>query len=233
MNIFEEYLNKITALILKNQNFLKLDNLNKFKGIVVESPPTEFNFDLSCNAGLVLGKINKINPKELANIIKDLILKNLKDFEKVEIAGPGFLNLKLTNKFLNSNINKILENKESYGKKNSNKTYNIEFVSANPTGPMHVGHCRGAIYGDVLANLLKFNGNKVTKEYYVNDYGNQIKNFAKSVFLRIREIKYNEKFISQEDLYPGDYIIEIGKKIIDSNKNEKFDNFDESLKLLK
>ena len=233
MNIFEEYINKITALILKNQKFLKLDNLNNFKGIVVESPPVEFNFDLSCNAGLVLGKINKINPKELANKIKDLILKDLKDFEKIEIAGPGFLNLKLTNKSLISNINKILENRKSYGKKNSNNNYNIEFVSANPTGPMHVGHCRGAIYGDVLANLLKFNGNKVTKEYYINDYGNQIKNFAKSVFLRIREIKYNEKFILKEDLYPGEYIIEIGKKIIDSNKNEKFDNFDESLKLLK
>ena len=233
MNIFEEYINKITALILKNQKLLKLDNLNNFKGIVVESPPVEFNFDLSCNAGLVLGKINKINPKELANKIKDLILKDLKDFEKIEIAGPGFLNLKLTNKSLVSNINQILENRKSYGKKKSKNNYNIEFVSANPTGPMHVGHCRGAIYGDVLANLLKFNGNKVTKEYYINDYGNQIKNFAKSVFLRIREIKYNEKFILKEDLYPGEYIIEIGKKIIDSNKNEKFDNFDESLKLLK
>jgi len=233
MNIFEEYINKITALILKNQKLLNLDNLNNFKGIVVESPPVEFNFDLSCNAGLVLGKINKINPKELANKIKDLILKNLKDFEKIEIAGPGFLNLKLTNKSLISNINKILENKKFYGKKNSSNNYNIEFVSANPTGPMHVGHCRGAIYGDVLANLLKFNGNKVTKEYYINDYGNQIKNFAKSVFLRIREIKYNENFILKEDLYPGEYIIEIGKKIIDSNKNEKFDNFDESFKLLK
>ncbi len=233
MNIFEEYINKITALILKNQKLLKLDHLNNFKGIVVESPPVEFNFDLSCNAGLVLGKINKINPKELANKIKDLILKDLKDFEKIEIAGPGFLNLKLTNKYLISNINKILENRKFYGKKDSKNNYNIEFVSANPTGPMHVGHCRGAIYGDVLANLLKFNGNKVTREYYINDYGNQIKNFAKSVFLRIREIKYNEKFILKEDLYPGEYIIEIGKKIIDSNKNEKFDNFDESLKLLK
>jgi len=233
MNIFEEYINKIASLILKNQKILKLDNLNNFKGVVVESPPAELNFDLSCNAGLVLGKINKINPKELANKIKNLILKDLKDFEKIEIAGPGFLNLKLTNKSLISNINQILENRKSYGKKNSNNNYNIEFVSANPTGPMHVGHCRGAIYGDVLANLLKFNGNKVTKEYYINDYGNQIKNFAKSVFLRIREVKYNEKFILKEDLYPGEYIIEIGKKIIDSNKNEKFDNFDESLKLLK
>ena len=226
MNIFEEYINKITALILKNQKLLKLDNLNNFKGIVVESPPTEFNFDLSCNAGLVLGKINKINPKELANKIKDLILKDLKDFEKIEIAGPGFLNLKLTNISLISNINKILKNKKFYGRKNSSNSYNIEFVSANPTGPMHVGHCRGAIYGDVLANLLKFNGNKVTKEYYINDYGNQIKNFAKSVFLRIREIKYNEKFILEKDLYPGEYIIEIAKKIVESNKKDKFDNFD-------
>ena len=115
MNIFEEYINKITALILKNQKLLKLDNLNNFKGIVVESPPVEFDFDLSCNASLVLGKINKINPKELANKIKDLILKDLKDFEKIEIAGPGFLNLKLTNKSLISNINQILENKKSYG----------------------------------------------------------------------------------------------------------------------
>ena len=93
---------------------------------------------------------------------------------------------------------------------------------------MHVGHCRGAIYGDVLANLLKFNGNKVTKEYYVNDYGNQIKNFVKSVYLRILEIKFNEKFNPNKDLYPGQYIIDIAEKIINVNKKEKFDNFDES-----
>ena len=233
MNIFEEYLKKINTLVDKNKEILKLDNLNNFRGIVVETPPEEFNFDLSCNASLVLAKINKINPKELANKMKDLILKNLSDFEKIDIAGPGFLNLKLTNKSLISNINKILENKKFYGKKNSNKNYNIEFVSANPTGPMHVGHCRGAIYGDVLANLLKFNGNNVTKEYYINDYGNQIKNFAKSVFLRIREIKYKEKFVLRENLYPGEYIIEIGKKIIDTNRNERFENFDQSFQLLK
>ena len=233
MNIFEEYIKKITDLISKNKQSLNLDNLNNFKGVVVESPPAEFNFDLSCNVGLLLGKINKINPIELSNRIKDLLIKELKDFEKVEIAGPGFLNLKLTKKSLILNINQILKNKESFGKKISNNNYNIEFVSANPTGPMHVGHCRGAIYGDVLANLLKFNGNKVVKEYYINDYGNQIKNFAKSVFLRIREIKYNERFIPKEDLYPGEYIIDIGKKIIESNKNEKFDSFDETLQLLK
>jgi len=233
MNIFEKYLNKINELIVKNQKILKLSNLNKFKGVVVEIPPSEFNFDLSCNICLVLGKINKINPKELANKIKDLILEDLKDFLNIEIAGPGFLNIKLSNDALIFNINKILKNRKNYGQKMSNDSYNIEFVSANPTGPMHVGHCRGAIYGDVLANLLKFNGNKVTKEYYINDYGNQISNFAKSVYLRIREIKYNEKFIPQKDLYPGNYIVEIGKKIIDSNKDQHFNDFDQSFSLLK
>ncbi len=233
MNIFGEYLSKITNLIDTNKKSLKLSHLNNFKGVVVENPPINFDFDLSCNVGLILGKINKINPQDLASKIKDLILKNLNDFDKIEIAGPGFLNFKLANESLISNINKIIKNKDFYGKQNSNKKYNIEFVSANPTGPMHVGHCRGAIYGDVLANLLIFNGNKVTKEYYINDYGNQIINFVKSVFLRIREIKYNEKFEVKEDLYPGKYIIEISKKIIESNKNKKFDNFETSLQLLK
>ena len=233
MNIFEEYLKKIKDLIIKNQKILKLSILNNFNGITVETPPSEFNFDLSCNASLVLGKINKINPKELANKIKDLLTVNLNDFNNIEIAGPGFLNLKLNNSALILNINKILKNRETYGKRNSNLKYNIEFVSANPTGPMHVGHCRGAIYGDVLANLLKFNGNNVTKEYYINDYGNQINNFTKSVFLRIREIKYNEKFVSNANLYPGEYIKEIAKKIINSHKYEVFDNFKNSFKLLK
>ena len=233
MNIFEEYLNKITDLILKNKSSLDLNDLNDFKNVTVETPPSEFNFDLSCNVALVLGKINKTNPRELAEKIKNLIIKNLNNFNKIEIAGPGFLNFELSKDSLIDNINKILKDKKNYGKKISNNTYNIEFVSANPTGPMHVGHCRGAIYGDVLANLLKFNGNDVTKEYYINDYGNQIKNFTKSVFLRIREIKYKEKFILSENLYPGDYIINIGKKIINSHTREKFDNFDVTFELLK
>ena len=117
MNIFEEYLDKIKSLIYKNKNLLNLDTLNNFKGITVETPPSEYNFDLSCNAGLVLGKINKINPKELAQKIKDLILKDLKDFENIEIAGAGFLNMKLSKKRIISNIKKILQNKDTFGKK--------------------------------------------------------------------------------------------------------------------
>ncbi len=233
MNIFKENEKKIKDLIKKNKKTLGLNVLGDFKSINIEIPPSDFDYDLSCNVCLVLGKINKINPLELANKVKKLILNQIKNFAVVDIAGPGFLNLKLDKKYLIKNIKKIIENKNDYGKKICNESYNIEFVSANPTGPMHVGHCRGAVYGDVLANLLKFNGNKVTKEYYINDYGNQIINFTKSVFLRIREIKYNEKFSNNDELYPGEYVIEIGKKIINSNKKQKFENFNRCFKMLK
>ena len=104
------------------------------------------------------------------------------------------------------------------------KKYNLEFVSANPTGPLHVGHCRGAIIGDVISNLLKFNGNDVTKEYYVNDYGGQIKNFTYSVYYRIIELTKNKTFPKKEDLYPGDYVIEIAKRIIKEKVIKDFDN---------
>ena len=199
----------------------------------LEVPPEHINFDLSSNVCLVLSKTNKINPNQLANKIKTFLLKDIKHFEIVEIAGPGFLNIKLSSEGLAKNINEIFKNKESYGSKKSNEIYNVEFVSANPTGPMHVGHCRGAVFGDVISNLLLFNGNKVIKEYYINDYGNQIKNFVKSVFLRIREIKFKEKFIYKEDLYPGEYVKEIALDIIKDNKGLDFDNFEKCFDKLK
>jgi arginyl-tRNA synthetase len=182
---------------------------------------------------MVLGKANKINPKDLAKKIKEIFLKKISNFSEVEIAGPGFLNIKLSKKALINNINSILENNKTYGSNKGSENYNIEFVSANPTGPMHVGHCRGAIFGDVLSNLLKFNGNKVTKEYYINDYGNQIKNFVESVYLRIHEIKYKKNFPKKENLYPGLYIKDIAKKIIDEEKNNNFEDFKKNFDFLK
>ena len=118
--------------------------------------------------------------------------------------------------------------------KNEKKNnYLVEFVSANPTGPFHVGHCRGAILGDVISNILIFNKHKVTKEYYVNDYGNQIINFTKSVYFRIKEILYKEPFPeNNEDLYPGDYIIDFAKNIINQIKNLDFNNFEKISKEL-
>ena len=233
MNIFENYLSKINRLIQQNKNTLELENIENLKNVNLEVPPEHFNFDLSSNISLVLSKVNKLNPKNLAENIKDLLLKNISDFETIEIAGPGFLNIKLSKKGMISNINNILKDKDNYGSRKSKKTFNIEFVSANPTGPMHVGHCRGAIFGDVLSNLLLFNGNKVIKEYYINDYGKQIESFVKSVFLRLREIKYKEKFVIKEDLYPGEYIKEIAKDIIKKNKNIKIENLEKLFNELK
>ena len=106
------------------------------------------------------------------------------------------------------------------------KKYNVEFVSANPTGPLHVGHCRGAILGDALSNLLIFNGHKIIKEYYVNDYGEQVKNFINSVYFRIIEILEGKEFPKNKDLYPGDYVIDIAKKIINNKTIKNFKNFE-------
>ena len=233
MNIFENYLKKINKVILDNQNLLNLNNIENIKNVNLEVPPSNFNFDLSSNIALVLSKANKINPGELAKTIKKLLSNNINHFEKIEIAGPGFLNIKLSKEGLLYNITNILNFRDTYGSKKSNQLYNIEFVSANPTGPMHVGHCRGAIFGDVLSNLLIFNGNKVVKEYYINDYGNQINNFVESVYLRIREIKYKEKFKLKDNLYPGNYIKEIALKILNERKNIKVDNFNDSFEELK
>ena len=233
MNIFEFYLSEISNLILSHKIDLKLKNLDNLKNVNLEVPPEQFNFDLSCNISLVLGKSNQLNPKNLASQLKDLFLSKIKSFASIEIAGPGFLNIKLTKLALIKNIESIFSNSQFYGSNKTNQNYNIEFVSANPTGPMHVGHCRGAIYGDVIANLLKFNGNKVTKEYYINDYGNQINNFVESVFFRIREIKHNEKFRLKENLYPGLYIKEIAQKILEKNKDYNFDNFEKTFSFLK
>ncbi len=233
MNIFENYLSKINNLILQNKDILKLKNFDNLHNINLEVPPEHFNFDLSSNISLILAKSNNLNPKNLALDLKNLLLNKIDHFENIEIAGPGFLNIKLSKKGMILNINEILANKENYGAKKSNDTFNIEFVSANPTGPMHIGHCRGAVFGDVLSNLLLFNGNRVIKEFYINDYGNQIKNFVESVYCRIREIKFNEKFVNKENLYPGVYIKEIAEKILRDNKSLKIDNFERSFENLK
>ena len=233
MNIFENYLSKINKVILDNKDNLKLSILENLDNINLEVPPTHFNYDLSSNVSIILAKTNKLNPISLAEDIKDLLLKKINHFEKIDTAGPGFLNIKLSKTAFIDIIEDIIKNKHTYGSKKSNKIYNIEFVSANPTGPMHVGHCRGAVFGDVLSNLLLFNGNKVIKEYYVNDYGNQIKNFVESVYLRIREIKYKEKFILRENLYPGEYIKEIANNIIKENKDINVENLNNSFDELK
>ena len=233
MNVLENYLEKTKKIILKKIKELNISENYNFESVNIEVPPTNFDFDLSCNIAMVLGKQIKENPKNLAEKIKKILLKECKDFDSVQVAGPGFINMRLNNSVLQNIIIGIYKDKNSYGSNKKNKKYNVEFVSANPTGPMHVGHCRGAVFGDVLSNLLKFNGNKVTKEYYVNDCGNQIKHFVESVFLRLREIKHKEKFKNEKDLYPGEYIIDIANKILKEKPDIDLNNFKNIYNLLK
>ncbi len=226
MNFFNIYLEKIKKTVIKNKKKLDIKELQILNKITVESPPEKFDCDFSTNISLVLGKSLKQDPRKLADKIKDILIDEIKHFSSIEIAGPGFLNIKLSNDawlFIMSNIEK---NKKTFGSNNKNNKYNIEFVSANPTGPLHIGHCRGAIFGDVLSNLLKFNGNKVTKEFYVNDYGKQMEDFSKSIFFRLKEIKYKVNFPNDSSLYPGEYIIEISKKILKNKPNINLDDFD-------
>ena len=229
MNIFDIYSEKIKTLVknLSKQNLIEIpDSLN---GINVDLPPEKFDCDISTNVAMVLSKSNKKPPIDLAKQLSELIKKNDKDISSIDVAKPGFINIKFNKSFWNNFLKEIIINQKEFGvnKKQKKKTYLVEFVSANPTGPLHVGHCRGAVIGDVISNILIFNQNKVIKEYYVNDYGNQIINFTKSVYFRIREILNNEKFPSDNpDLYPGDYLIDIAKNIISQKKKIKFDNFE-------
>ena len=220
MNLFSDYQKKIFNTLKKISKGNQVSIPSNFN-LTVDLPPKNQNADISCNAAMILAKANNMSPIKLAEILKKNLLNTYKEFKIIEIAGPGFLNISFHNNFWKYYLEKIIKLNSKYGSsKNKKKKYNIEFVSANPTGPLHVGHCRGAILGDVLSNLLVFNGNKVVKEYYVNDYGNQIKNFVLSVYYRILEIKKNKSFSNDTNLYPGPYIIDIAQKII----KDKLDN---------
>ncbi len=233
MNFFNTYLEKIKKTIIKNKKKLDFNDNQILNKIIVESPPENFDCDLSTNIALILSKKTNKNPRIIADKIKTILIGEIKQFSSIDIAGPGFLNIKLSNGAWLHIIKNIEKNKKSFGSNNKKKKYNIEFVSANPTGPLHVGHCRGAIFGDVLSNLLKFNGNKVVKEFYINDYGKQIDDFSKSIYFRLKQIKFNTEFPNDETLYPGNYIIDISKKILKNQPNINLENFDKIKTIIK
>tara|TARA_B100001123_G_C15295764_1_gene1019134 strand:+ start:347 stop:2077 length:1731 start_codon:yes stop_codon:yes gene_type:complete len=247
MNIYNIYREKIIKIITKANNDGLLILPEKLESINVDSPPQHFDSDISTNVAMSLSKINNLSPEELSKkIIK--LLKSVSEIDKIDFVKPGFINIKFKSSFWCDFLKEVVSNNNIYGVNlnEDKKNFLIEFVSANPTGPLHVGHCRGAILGDVLSNLLIFNKHQITKEYYVNDYGNQIIHFTKSVYYRIIEIKYNKKFpLNDPDLYPGDYVIDIAKNILKKNNKLDYENFDkisqdltklsvnESLKLIK
>ena len=184
--------------------------------IEIEVPANPDHGDYACNVAMILASQAKQNPRKIAQAIQE----NLNDMEgvieKVQIAGPGFLNFMIKDDLWRKILWNILDQKEKYGCLDigRGKKVQVEFVSANPTGPLHIGHARGAVVGDVLSNLLQTSGYRVSKEYYINDAGNQMNNLGKSVLYRYREL-LGEKIEFPESCYKGDYIKEISADIIE------------------
>jgi len=209
----------------KLQGIIKegLDKLNvdiELEKIVIENPKDNKHGDYSTNIALVLTKILKDNPMNIANKIAN----GIKDesIEKIEVAAPGFINIYLSKETLLSEINKIIKLGKNYGKNTigKNEKINIEYVSANPTGTLHIGHGRGAVYGDNLSRIMSFCGYDVTREYYINDAGNQMNNLGISIKERYKEVCGLECNLP-EDGYHGKEIIKIAKDIYQEHKDSK------------
>jgi arginyl-tRNA synthetase len=196
----------------------------------VEKPNEEKNGEISSNISLIIQKLVRENPIDIANKIV-LELKKCSEFIKVDVAKPGFINLWLESSMWQNYLKNSLELDDLIDWNIGNgRTVNVEYVSANPTGPLHIGHCRGAVFGDVLSNLLQKTGHQVTKEYYINDAGSQIKNLTNSVFIRYQEL-IGKKFSEYpDDFYPGDYLVPVAQhfastynsKLLEMNDEERF-----------
>jgi arginyl-tRNA synthetase len=211
MNLFAEVGARVTAALetLKSEGFLPSDL--ELPAFDAEPPRDPSHGDVAVNAALVLAKPAKKKPRDIADALKAK-LEAAPDVEKIDVAGPGFLNITFKNDVWQSLIRTILNEGSAYGGGSASQggKLNVEYVSANPTGPMHVGHCRGAVFGDALANLLVFAGFDVTREYYINDAGGQVNVLARSAFLRYREALGEDIGAIPEGLYPGDYLKPVG-----------------------
>jgi arginyl-tRNA synthetase len=185
-----------------------------YSNITVEPPRDPAHGDLATNAAMVLSKQAGQNPRALAGLLAPA-LETHEDVETVDVAGPGFINLRLAPAFWQKQVARVLEQGEKYGQSDmgAGEKVNVEYVSANPTGPMHVGHVRGAVFGDALANLLLKSGFDVTKEYVINDAGSQIDTLARSAYLRYREAFGEDIGDIPEGLYPGEYLVPVGQML--------------------
>ena len=183
-------------------------------GMTVETPHDAAHGDLSTNAAMVMGKRAGVPPRQLAEALASR-LAALEEVTSVDVAGPGFVNLRVTDDAWRDELAAIAHAGERYGSSDTGagKTVNVEYVSANPTGPMHVGHCRGAVVGDALANLLVFTGHRVIREYYVNDAGGQVDVLGRSAHLRYLEALGESIGDIPEGLYPGDYLKPVGQTL--------------------
>ena len=214
MNLFADFetriKNALETLEIVKEKRSSLD----FGRIVVEPPRDASHGDAATNAAMVLSKPLGTNPRALAEIICEK-LKEDEDISEVSVAGPGFINIRLSTAYWQRLLSAMIAEGTDFGRSSvgTGHKVNVEYVSANPTGPMHVGHCRGAVVGDALANLLQFAGYEVAKEYYINDAGAQIDVLARSVFLRYREALGENIGEIPAGLYPGDYLVPVGKAL--------------------
>ncbi|MCC8370081.1 MAG: arginine--tRNA ligase [Rickettsia endosymbiont of Stiretrus anchorago] len=221
MNIFNKLKHDIITASTQLYNNSEIANHAS-----IETPKDSFNGDLSSNIAMIIAAKENVPPREVALKFKE-ILNELPYIASIEIAGPGFINFTIKADSWHTAIEDILQNESKFFEIDidKNKNINIEYVSANPTGPMHIGHARGAVYGDVLANILKKVGYPVTKEYYVNDAGSQINDLVSTVILRYREA-LGEKITITEGLYPGEYLIPVGQALA-KEYGDKLLNMDE------
>ena len=214
MNFFNDIKNNIITIVSELQAEAKLPKDLNLSNIAVE-PPREAQYgDVATNVAMVLAKPAGMKPQDIANLVVSK-LKNNPVFTEISIAGAGFINLKLANSFWYERLQDILRQGIKFGDSNigNKQKVNVEYVSVNPTGPMHGGHARGAVYGDVLARLLQKAGFDVTKEYYVNDAGGQVDVLARSLYLRYLEALGQNIGEIPEGLYPGDYLVPAGKEL--------------------
>jgi arginyl-tRNA synthetase len=214
MDVFAGFHGHVLAAVQQLKHDGVLPQGASIDGITLEPPKDASHGDLATNAAMVLAKSAGVPPRALAERIVPLLASD-PNIDKAEIAGPGFINLTLRSAFWPSVLRMVLEHGSAYGRSAIGKgeAVNLEYVSANPTGPMHVGHTRGAVFGDALANLLAFTGFAVTREYYVNDAGTQVDALARSVFLRYREALGEDIGAIPEGLYPGDYLRPVGETL--------------------
>lgn len=209
MNIFADFEQRVRTAVEATLSAMEISGADLSR-IAVEPPRDPSHGDLATNAAMVLAKPLQKKPRELAEAIAARLGED-PDIDAVEIAGPGFINLRVSPGFWTRHLADLLAAGPAYGQgPRTGRKINVEYVSANPTGPMHVGHCRGAVVGDSIANLLAFAGHDVVKEYYVNDAGEQVNVLARSAFLRYREAMGETIGDIPAGLYPGDYLKPVG-----------------------
>lgn len=216
MNLFTDFGTRITRALEEIDVVREKRDALDFSRVAVEPPRDPAHGDVATNAAMVLSKPLGLNPRALGEIIAEK-LKQDPEVADVNVAGPGFINIRLSVGYWQKLLKAVIAEGENYGRSTVGVGHkvNVEYVSANPTGPMHVGHCRGAVVGDALANLLAFAGYDVTKEYYINDAGAQVGVLARSAFLRYREALGEDIGEIPAGLYPGDYLKPVGEALKD------------------